>query len=195
MLNKSVAYINNSQFISNFIKSEGGAIASINSNLTVNNSNFTNNTAEYGGAIVIVNGTSQEAVSSYVNIIECPSETYIYNTNFNGNIATKAGGCIYDEYSNIVVDNSNFTNNTAEDTSAIYTDKVKFTLNNTNFIKNIANITVYAYETDIIQQNTNYIQDVAEKVVDMYIPYNVGFIDENNTYSRDNSIIKTYHKN
>lgn len=192
MLNKSVAYINNSQFISNFIKSEGGAIASINSNLTVNNSNFTNNTAEYGGAIVIVNGTSQEAVSSYVNIIECPSETYIYNTNFNGNIATKAGGCIYDEYSNIVVDNSNFTNNTAEDTSAIYTDKVKFTLNNTNFIKNIANITVYAYETDIIQQNTNYIQDVAEKVVDMYIPYNVGFIDENNTYSRDNSIIKTF---
>lgn len=67
MLNKSVAYINNSQFISNFIKSEGGAIASINSNLTVNNSNFTNNTAEYGGAIVIVNGTSQEAVSSYVD--------------------------------------------------------------------------------------------------------------------------------
>ena len=102
--------INNSVFKNNHvlnsgyyqIEEGGGAVTSLK-RITVDNSDFINNTAHKGGAIFAV-----AASNSNVN-----SDNYvkIANSNFNDNVA-QSGGAVCTNF-NISVDNSAFDHNTA----------------------------------------------------------------------------------
>ena len=99
--------INNITFI-NGNSPNGGAIYSDNSNLTIKNSNFLNNTAtNYGGAIVINGG-------GYFNLS---------NIKFSNNHATYGAGIYLKNTNNFNLYSSVFENNTGCIGQSIYLDK------------------------------------------------------------------------
>ena len=113
------------------IEEGGGAVTSLKT-ITVENSDFINNTALKGGAIFgIAAFDSYLNPSNYVNII---------NSNFYDNVA-QSGGAVCSNF-NMTVDKSVFDNNTATGygggaiNTGFKSNDNKFT--NTNFIKNTA---------------------------------------------------------
>lgn len=157
-------YINNSVFENNTsIDDIGGAITAHNSNLYINNTNFTGNSAKDGGSIVSFNGTAQ-----YYDMIEVPKEVIIENSNFINNTARNYGGAIYNEYTKLKINNTNFKENKAQNIT-----------------------TLYAYNANITQQNTKYTKNTALIACDIYMPFST--INETNiTYTNNNSVIKRY---
>lgn len=95
------AEVNNSKFINNHARCDGGAIF-IDNNivLTLFNSTFTDNSADYGGAILV------------------EGELYVIGSDFSDNTAKKMGGAIYAEFFTSVI-NSTFNNNVADKGGAL----------------------------------------------------------------------------
>ncbi len=123
----------------------GGAIYFAGSG-TVNNCNFTGNTAGNGGAIYF-KSTGSVSNCNFVNNLATAWGGAIYfkstgsvsNCNFVKNRATECGGAIYSEGSvnNLFITNCNFTANTANDCGgAIYCSDSE--INNCNFTGNTA---------------------------------------------------------
>ncbi|MDR0912992.1 MAG: hypothetical protein LBM96_10380 [Methanobrevibacter sp.] len=116
---------------------DGGAIFNLNTNLSFINCSFINNKGVNGAGIHSINGT-----------------LVINNCNFSNNIASKNGGAIFNNITNLkrivpptflfMIDNSNFNNNTASNFGgAIYSDIIssknyKFNITKTNFTYNNA---------------------------------------------------------
>ncbi|MDR0912647.1 MAG: hypothetical protein LBM96_08645, partial [Methanobrevibacter sp.] len=134
----------------------GGAIyLYFYSNLNIDNSNFDDNSAEYGGVI-------WAAVGSNINLI---------NSKLNNNSARQYGGAIRlrDVYLNIT--NTNLTNNIATECGgAIYSTSLStgsnIYLNNLNFINNSATIggggAVYANASSNVHgYSSNYVNNTA----------------------------------
>lgn len=109
----------------------GGAIYSENSNLTLINSTFINNTVRSnsynGGAIYNKNSTLKVINSTFINNTVMATYTY-------GN-----GGAIYStSNSNVTVVNSTFTNNRARQGGAIYVDTGVINISDSKFEDNNA---------------------------------------------------------
>lgn len=83
----------------------GGAVACLASNATVNESNFTNNTAKLGGAFYAGSDSGN---------------TLINGSRFEANIAHERGGAVNLHASGVDIDNSEFYNNIAVNGSAVY---------------------------------------------------------------------------
>ena len=178
--------IDGCEFINNTsVNDAAGVILSYNSNLSVNNSKFIQNSAKDGGVIVAVNGSADDDF----NIIKEPSKITIYNSDFMENTAKYMGGVLYIEYADLIVNNTSFRKNCALNGAVIYTDHSRVILNNTNLTQNNAyNIsTAYFYNSNITQNNCNYDENTALYATDMYMPYNIEFKDNNNTYTSSNS--------
>jgi uncharacterized repeat protein (TIGR01451 family) len=94
--------VNTCNFISNHAPLFGGAIYNYLGNLTVTNSNFTENSGQDGGAI-ITNGLCR-----------------ISNSNFISNQASEHGGAIATLFGDFTATNCNFIANSAHDGGAIY---------------------------------------------------------------------------
>ncbi|MDR2623000.1 MAG: hypothetical protein LBC39_00280, partial [Methanobrevibacter sp.] len=138
----NVSNINNSVSLNNMNlingnNSSGGAINN-KGNLTINNVNFTGNTADrYGGAIYT----------------EKNSVLHVSNSQFKNNVANstsslkqgeyKEGGAIYSgNYSVLSVESSSFDGNFAEEGGAIYNDQKSVShVSNSQFKNNVANST------------------------------------------------------
>ncbi len=107
--------------------------------LNIIDSNFTNCSSMYGGAISILGGN--------LNINE---------SNFIKNYAGFEGGAIYSSWTNLSISNSNFKNNTAsKNAGALYFDKHRLVIEESNFTGNrileesdrTANA-IYAYDVE-----------------------------------------------
>ena len=115
--------------------------------MNVINSNFTDCTSKYGGAISILGGI--------LNVSGC---------NFAENTAGFEGGAIYSSWTDLYVSNSNFTENTGtKNAGAIYFDKHKLTIKESNFKDNKvlngsfneANA-IYAHDVDLYIANSTF---------------------------------------
>ena len=167
------ALINNSKFTYNWAYnkdnfSDGGALYLDGNYTSVENSLFEDNMAiAYGGAIYLEgyagsvynstfnrNRVGTEGGALYVN-----SEDFVINkSTFTKNNATYLGGAVaLDEPGTI--DNSTFTENTANKGGAIYWDAPEGTLNNSNFYNNSAYYAGGAFSCD-------YYYPHAEKLIE-----------------------------
>ncbi len=110
----------------NTTSGQGGAIDSVASGANILTSNFTNNKAYLGGAIY-VGGDS--------------GNTTIDNSIFKYNTAYARGGAVNLHASAAIINNTNFTENTAVSGGAIYVGGEGYTnfIYNSNFTKNHAN--------------------------------------------------------
>ncbi|WP_297898048.1 hypothetical protein [Methanobrevibacter sp.] len=122
--------ISNSTFIDNIDSYEGGgAIFNSGSNITIENSNFTNNKAENGDSNMGGGGAIYN--NGYMAII---------NSNFINNTAEKDGGAIHNKFTeNVIIINSTFINNKAINGGGIFSNgSINMTILNSAFINNIA---------------------------------------------------------
>lgn len=118
---ENTLYVNNSDFISNYAISDGGAIYLKGNNSFITNSNFIDNYAECGGAIFIKD-------SSFFRIEFC---------NFEDNRAGNLGGAIDCSGVNMYIGDCSFLNNFAETNGgAIYCYSDGNNLFNLSFINN-----------------------------------------------------------
>ena len=125
---------------------DGGAIYNNGTSLTIINSNFNNNSAEFGGAICN-NGSNFRIINSTFNnnnaeadggaIYNDGNGFTIINSTFNNNNAD-GGGAIFNNGNNVTISNSNFNNNDAESGGAIYNWGVGFVITNSPFRNNNA---------------------------------------------------------
>ena len=134
-------YVNDATFDGNKASKYGGAI--YNSGLlTVNNSNFTNNTANAGGAIMNQNAldvanvtfTNNKATgyggAMYINTLKADGTlndgvTNITDSVFDGNTAS-LGGAVFVHNGVANIKNSRFINNTADYSGAIFTGSTPY---------------------------------------------------------------------
>lgn len=151
----SDSLIENCIFYNSSSSSNGGAIhldmdsgsPRLRPTLIVTNSNFTDCSSKFGGAISVLGG--------FVNISA---------SNFTSNSAGFEGGAIYSSWSNINVTGSSFANNNANKTAgAIYFDKGSLLIDNSIFNNNKAfkesNNTanaIYAHDVDAIFSNSYF---------------------------------------
>ena len=149
--------VNDCTFTNNGGCSYGGAINSFNGVLTVENCNFINNYASYGGAI-------------YCDDTNYDFEYHIKNSNFIGNTARYGGGAIYSE-GNVhsqgnIIESVNFINNTAESGGAIELYKTANTVvtdctftnnyNSTIFFSKVLSGEREEYSYDLVFSNLNF---------------------------------------
>ena len=93
----------NTTFSGNAAVNGGGAISACGA-INISGSTFTGNSADYGGAIAVVN-TGTVAIT---------------NSTFSGNSAGTTGGAIRTDYVGLSIANSTFSGNTASDGWALY---------------------------------------------------------------------------
>ena len=131
-------YISNSKFENNSLTDinlindtylgSGGAINNFNSSLSVDNSNFTNNTNKgIGGSGAAISNWGGGNITVNASI-------------FENNYVTRYGSAIYAQLGTVTLINSNFSNNIAGDSGgAIYVQsEANVNINNCNLIKNTA---------------------------------------------------------
>ena len=115
--------------------------------MNIVDSNFTDCSSKFGGAISILGGNLNIANSKFVN-----------------SYAGFEGGAIYSSWTNLSISKSNFTNNNAtKNAGAIYFDKGKLTIDESNFIgnkillqsANAAN-TIYAHDVSADFSNSTF---------------------------------------
>ncbi|MDO5851103.1 MAG: Ig-like domain repeat protein [Methanobacteriaceae archaeon] len=143
--------VNNTIFIKNYAGVYGGAIYVAKDEFKINNSKFIENTV----------GTHGGAISTY-DTTGIVTLLLIENTVFDKNVATGAkGGAIAFTSDNLIINNSNITNNNGETGAAVFIQGQKVLsnviINNTNFINNTAKGSGGAL--DLRQNNIAYIEN------------------------------------
>ncbi|WP_131750077.1 autotransporter domain-containing protein, partial [Legionella beliardensis] len=127
---------------------EGGVIYSDNSTLSLSNTTFVNNTAEFsGGAIYSNNSTLILNSSIFINnaaaaggaLFSANSTISINDSTFANNTAEFNGGVIFSGDSALGLFNSTFSNNTASEGGVLYSANNTTTVNNSTFANNTAN--------------------------------------------------------
>ena len=140
----------NCSFINNNEQDDGGAIFHANNGaLTIINSTFEKNEADYGGAVYvssgnlkIINSNFKSNVATYHGgAIYAPCDTIsISGCQFNANRASKGseGGAISSLCNNALISDSSFQNNRADNGGAINCWG-NLTVKNSSFTSNVAN--------------------------------------------------------
>ena len=139
----------------------GGAYMQLCGNLSLDNTNFTDNHATYNGGAVYISYVEHAEIndcifdSNKVDVIE-GYPTY--------------GGALFADASTLVINDSEFTNNLASEGNAIYTYDSSYTIsnsifeNNTNAIYTVfdkdSNLENNIYNGDNVSQNNTYYVDV-----------------------------------
>ena len=136
----------------------GGAYMQLCGNLSLDNTNFTDNHATYNGGAVYI---------SYVEHAEINDCTFDSNRVDVIEGYPTYGGALFSDASTLVIDDSEFTNNFASEGNAIYTYDNSYTISNSIFENNTKAIyTVFDKKSDL-ENNT----------------YNGDNVSQNNTYS------------
>ncbi|MCE7698086.1 MAG: right-handed parallel beta-helix repeat-containing protein, partial [Methanobacterium paludis] len=138
--------IRNSTFTGNTATNYGGVIYNIDSSLIVNNSTFTDNNADdeggviydlSGGSLTVENSTFIGNTANYGGAISAGGGLTVENSTFTNNTANGYGGAISAGGSS-TVENSTFTNNTANGYGGAIFNAGSLTVENCTFIGNIA---------------------------------------------------------
>lgn len=165
---KKSDFINNDAYPNNH--AGGGAIAAAG-DVKVEDSTFTGNHGDLGGAISL--GGNAE----------------IYNCKFINNSATRAGGAVYlGKESEVSLVNSNFTKNSAGSGGAIFINGKNHILHSLNFIENSASYggaLTYGECINTVVNNCNFIKNSANSYGGaIYFDYVFNYIE--NCYFADN---------
>lgn len=134
--------VSDSNFINNHAVNSSGAIYNTG-NLTVINSNFINNTAQYAGALYNNGNISYYYNNSKMNII---------NSSFIGNSVNSYGGVIYNYWGIINIDKSIFTNSKTMINSGVIYNSGDLFITNSIFSNNYSPYggVIYDYGNDTI---------------------------------------------
>lgn len=121
LINNSKATIRNSNFKGNFAFYNSGAIGSRFSDLKIDNCTFTENEAEWGSAVNVMNGNLTITKSTFKNnkanygAIYCNcSEVNVEDSIFEDNMANSCGGAIFVENTTLLLQSSTFKSNWAK---------------------------------------------------------------------------------
>ena len=186
--------VQNSNFINCNSSNNGGAILldlyaehnfiePIGGSSQLENCNFTDCSAKFGGVITVTGG-----------------KLTVFGSNFENNFASSKGGAIYTSIANeLIVANSTFKNNKAnysfgKDSSnggAIYTLFNPVSISNSNFTGNSANA-IYSNGCNFTLTNSQF-KDNGE-AIHIYYPKSLNLT--NNTFNNDKAIendVKDYH--
>lgn len=173
---------------------DGGAIYASNCNLTMSNSKFLNNVAEWAGAVYLAqNIHTYTTTSTNGTTVEVVVDTYnLTNCEFVNNSAVYNGGAIcagYDTVATGSMDNCTFLNNKAGyNGGAIANYFSNMTVNNSTFVNNNAsNYGGAVYNTGLFNED-----QIAEFDGNLTLKQNVfrnnhakegGAVNSNNTYA------------
>ncbi|MDO5811380.1 MAG: C1 family peptidase, partial [Methanobrevibacter sp.] len=135
----------------------GGAILHFGGNLTIDNSTFTNNYAGFDGGAIYVSNTNLSIVNS----------TFDNNAACYSGDRGSFGGAVYCDMSMFILTGSNFTNNRAQEGSALYLYDASYNISDNTFKGNV---------------------DFNGTPVDIFSVFDVYAILENNTYSGEDSV-------
>lgn len=145
--------ISNSTFTHSYAEF-GGAILQLEGGLTVENCNFTQNTAFYDGGAIY---------ASYVNL-KLNNNNFADNRGLNDDARGSNGGGLYLDMTNATITNSSFTNNFAAfDGGAIYTYDTSLFMNKNYFTNNSQFNTTgifSAFDKNYTTLNCNFTDDI-----------------------------------
>ena len=145
--------ISNSTFTHSYAEF-GGAILQLEGSLTVENCNFTQNTAFYDGGAIY---------ASYVNL-KLNNDNFADNRGLNDDARGSNGGGLYLDMTNATITNSSFTNNFAAfDGGAIYTYDTSLFMNKNYFTNNSQFNTTgifSAFDKNYTALNCNFTDDI-----------------------------------
>lgn len=152
----SILSVNNSLFNCGLSLNDlGGGIYGVNSNLTINHSNFTNCNSTFG-TISVLEGTLN-----------------LYDSLFENNTAEFEGGAVFARYSPINIVNSRFNKNTAINGGALYVDNgttciIKDSLFQDNTASNIGGA-IFSNENPVfIDSNNRFVNNMANNYSNIY---------------------------
>lgn len=128
-------------------------------NVVIDGCTFTQNTVERGGALIIYLDFYKNE-KNYGNL-------KIKNSRFDKNSASEWGGAIYfggdtNFKGKVTIDNTDFTQNTAEEGSAIFIFQADFTITNSNFKKNSGGGLISSSDNTGTIKKSNFIANSAE---------------------------------
>jgi len=145
--------ISNSTFTQSYAEF-GGAILQLEGKLSVENCNFTHNSALYDGGVIY---------TSYVNL-KINNSNFANNYGLNDGNRGSNGGSLYLDMTNATINNSNFTNNFAAfNGGAIYTYDTSLSMNQNYFTNNsLLNTTgiFSAFDKNYTALNCNFTEDI-----------------------------------
>lgn len=145
--------ISNSTFTQSYAEF-GGAILQLEGELSVENCNFTHNSALYDGGAIY---------TSYVNL-KINNSNFANNHGLNDGNRGSNGGSLYLDMTNATINNSNFTNNFATfNGGAIYTYDTSLSMNQSYFTNNsLLNTTgiFSAFDKNYTALNCNFTEDI-----------------------------------
>ena len=145
--------ISNSTFTHSYAEF-GGAILQLEGKLSVENCNFTHNSALYDGGAIY---------TSYVNL-KINNSNFANNYGLNDGNRGSNGGSLYLDMTNATINNSNFTNNFAAfNGGAIYTYDTSLSMNQSYFTNNsLLNTTgiFSAFDKNYTALNCNFTEDI-----------------------------------
>ena len=145
--------ISNSTFTQSYAEF-GGAILQLEGKLSVENCNFTHNSALYDGGAIY---------TSYVNL-KINNSNFANNYGLNDGNRGSNGGSLYLDMTNATINNSNFTNNFAAfNGGAIYTYDTSLSMNQNYFTNNsLLNTTgiFSAFDKNYTALNCNFTEDI-----------------------------------
>lgn len=145
--------ISNSTFTQSYAEF-GGAILQLEGKLSVENCNFTHNSALYDGGVIY---------TSYVNL-KINNSNFANNYGLNDDNRGSNGGSLYLDMTNATINNSNFTNNFAAfNGGAIYTYDTSLSMNQSYFTNNsLLNTTgiFSAFDKNYTALNCNFTEDI-----------------------------------
>lgn len=129
----------------------GGAIYSMNSSITLDNTRFINNNSDNGGAIYFTLGRIDITNSEFIDnkstnsggaLYIDSSRSSILSTRFEGNESDGTGGALYAYFATIVIKDNFFIKNRVTDNGnglrggGIYTNHVNITITESQFYQN-----------------------------------------------------------
>ncbi|MFK7779160.1 MAG: choice-of-anchor Q domain-containing protein, partial [Gimesia sp.] len=119
--------LTNCYFVRNVALQNGGAINALNSSVIINDSIFSNNSAQFGGAL-------------FVTALQIPMpEIFIQNSTFTENTALNSGGAIYSGNSIIYIEDSVISKNSADSKGGgLDNSRGHMTVKNSTVTENIA---------------------------------------------------------
>ena len=145
--------ISNSTFTQSYAEF-GGAILQLEGKLSVENCNFTHNSALYDGGAIY---------TSYVNL-KINNSNFENNHGLNDGNRGSNGGGLYLDMTNATINNSNFTNNFAAfNGGAIYTYDTSLSMNQSYFTNNSRFNTTgifSAFDKNYTSLNCNFTEDI-----------------------------------
>lgn len=138
MVGGGIGVIDESIFESNQATTQGGAIRGVDANLTISNSDFSENTAQFGAGIAmdVINGSP----------FALPGVVSIADSTFAGNIASQFGGGLDVDEHAVTIERSTFADNGAQSGGAVRLDAAEATVDASTFSGNSASSGGGAFE-------------------------------------------------